>query len=80
MKTNVTDSGSFEFYLPTLDVLLLVENSPETVVIRATRNSLSVAEKERFVRRLATEGFIPDDFQWFCWGDSRVRWSSIIPG
>lgn len=74
MRTNLTEFPSAEFYFPRNDTLILVENSSDGVLVRATRGTFSDPEKERFVRRLAMEGFIADSFQWFSWGQPNVRW------
>jgi hypothetical protein len=56
----------FEFYFADLDNSILVENTESgTVIIRAVRDNVSEERKAFFIRQLATEGFIPDMFQWF---------------
>jgi len=65
MRTQTDSSGQHEFYFRDLDNLILVENRPDGVVIRATRDNFSEARKSFFVRELATEGFIPDSCGWF---------------
>jgi hypothetical protein len=56
----------FEFYFPRLDNMLLVEcHEDSCVTIRMTKDNLSEKQKLFFVRRLAAEGFIPDEYQWF---------------
>lgn len=74
MRTNLTEFSGAEFYFPRNDTLILVENSSDGVLVRATQGTFSDLEKERFVRRLAMEGFIADSFQWFSWGQPNVRW------
>jgi uncharacterized pyridoxamine 5'-phosphate oxidase family protein len=56
----------FEFYFPDLDNLVLVESLEDgNVRVRCTRNNLSEKRKVFFIRELAAEGFIPDNYQWF---------------
>jgi hypothetical protein len=55
----------YEFAFPHLDTLVQVEKHLGTVLVRATRDTFSSARKEYFIRELAAEGFIPDEFQWF---------------
>jgi hypothetical protein len=43
--------------------LIEVENSDGSVIIRAARDNFSERRKEFFVRYLAAEGFIPEDFE-----------------
>jgi len=64
MKTHTHLSRGFEFSFPALDTLVLVEERGDLVLIRATRNSFSLARKLAFVRHLAAEGFISDEFRW----------------
>jgi hypothetical protein len=42
------------------------------VVIRAARSNVPAVSKESFLRYLATEGFVPERYQWNS-GDSRRR-------
>ena len=67
-----------EIYLYRTDNLLRVENDSGRVKVRAMRDNLAAEEKSAFVRQLALEGFIPDEFQGFSeiksTGDGRVRW------
>ena len=60
--------------------LILVENLPDDVVlVRATENNFSAQRKAAFIRALAAEGFIPDEYQSFAeTGPLAVRW--IIDG
>jgi hypothetical protein len=77
MNTPALKSRCFEFYLRDLDTHLQVENpDAETVVVRATRNTLSDRRKIYFIRELAAEGFIPDRCQWYPLpgGIPRVQW------
>ena len=58
-------SQRYEFSFPDLDTLVQVEERAGAVLVRATRDTFSSARKEYFIRELAAEGFIPDEFQWF---------------
>ncbi len=57
-------SGSFEFYFPASDTLVRVENEPDAVIIRMSRDTFSDVRKRAFVRELAAEGFIPEEYTW----------------
>jgi len=79
MKTHTIDPESFEFYFPDRDTLISVENRTDGVVIHATRDTFSEERKVCFIRELAAEGFIPDDYQWInerssFSAHSAVRW------
>lgn len=65
MKTRTIEPESFEFYFSKLDTLVCVENRSNQVLIRATKATFSEAHKACFIRELAAEGFIPNDYQWF---------------
>jgi len=69
---------SFELYVPDLDNHILVENTVNGVVIRASRDNFSDRRKSSFIRQLAAEGYIPDHHEWFCDpeqdGLSGVKW------
>jgi hypothetical protein len=65
MRTENDMTGRFEFAFPVLDTLLRVEVADGDVTIRATRDSFSPQRKARFVRELVSEGFIPEELQWF---------------
>jgi len=65
MKTHTVEPESFEFYFSKLDTLVCVENRSNHVLIRATKATFSEARKACFIRELAAEGFISDDYQWF---------------
>jgi hypothetical protein len=41
-----------------------VEVWEEAVTVRATRNTFTAQRKDSFIRELAAEGFIPDDYRW----------------
>jgi hypothetical protein len=78
MKTHQSRRHSFEFCFPKLDALLLVEETDGEVVIRASRNKFSDERKARFVRYLASEGFIPESYRFHPLAESGsfmgVRW------
>ena len=69
-----------EFYHRSPENLLLaVENQPDGgVIIRATTDNYSERRKELFIRELASEGFIPERFEFLTnTGDDSfvgVRW------
>ncbi|PTX92574.1 hypothetical protein [Opitutus sp. ER46] len=66
MNTPALKTRSYEFTFPDVDTLLKVETpDPETVIVRATRNSFSERRKIAFIRQLAAEGFIADGCQWY---------------
>jgi hypothetical protein len=56
--------------------LILVENNDDGVVIHAARDNLSDCGKACFIRYLAAEGFISDEFEGFGKSGSR-RTTSI---
>ena len=77
MKTQTLSDKSLEFYFPDVDTSLLVEHSGDQVVFRATKNTFTLQRKLHFIHQLATEGFIPDHYQWLSDMDSEgsnVRW------
>jgi hypothetical protein len=56
---------------------ILVQNSESCVVIRAARDNFSEREMAWFIRYLAAEGFISDefeDFQTFDWTGTSITW------
>ena len=62
--------------------LILVENSEDCVVIRASRDNFSEREKVCFIRYLAAEGFISDEFEGFRnsgWHGGSITWL-VNPG
>src|SRR5258708_984500 len=65
MRSLADSPRQHEFYFPRFDNLILVENRPEGVIIRATRDNFSEQRKLFFIRELAAEGFIPDSYSWF---------------
>jgi len=78
MKTQLSEPTSFEFCFPQLDTLALVENQRDEVVIRLTRDTFSEERKLCFIRELAAEGFIPEEYRWFSiktsFSPRRVNW------
>jgi hypothetical protein len=88
MKLHEADTHIFEFAFPALDTLVRVVAAGDDITIRATRDTFSEQRKERFIRELAAEGFIADEFRWRLLsgsgGGGRVRWvvdpSWAMPG
>lgn len=77
VNTPAVKTSGYEFYFRDVDTLVKVENpDPDTVIVRATRNTFSERRKLHFIRRLAAEGFIPDGCQWYPLpaGMPRVHW------
>lgn len=75
MKSQTHVAHTYEFCFPELDTLVLVEELPGEVLIRATRNTFTEARKVAFLRELAQEGFIPDEYGWTNGAlPPRVRW------
>jgi hypothetical protein len=80
MKSIPRESHTFEFCFIELDYTLVrVEESAGDVTIRATADTFSNHRKICFIRELAAEGFIPDDYRWFSLTGSEtytrvVRW------
>ncbi|HWC58992.1 MAG TPA: hypothetical protein VHC44_04790 [Verrucomicrobiae bacterium] len=65
MRVEKVRSKEFQFYIPDLDNIVLVKSHADgTVTVRATKANCSDARKTAFIRRLAAEGFIPDEYQW----------------
>src|SRR3954470_18010644 len=54
-----------ELYLQNPENLILVENTEDGVIIRAARDNFSKQRKLLFIRYLAAEGYILDEFQNF---------------
>ena len=54
---------SYDFYFPDVDTLIRVESMPQSVIIRASRNTFTERRKRSFIHELAAEGFIPDDYE-----------------
>jgi hypothetical protein len=78
MKTRTAETSRFEFSFPNLDTLASVDRTEDGVVIRMSRDTFSEERKACFVRELASEGFISDDYRWLhsAGGNTpgRVRW------
>lgn len=55
---------SYEFSFPMKDTLILVENHADEVIVRATRDTFTEAQKASFIERLGAEGFIPSTCHW----------------
>jgi hypothetical protein len=65
MKSIPAERRVFEFCFLELDYTLVrVEESAGEVTIRATADTFSRKRKSSFIRELAAEGFIPDEYQW----------------
>ena len=65
MKSIPAERRAFEFCFLELDYTLVrVEESAGEVTIRATAYTFSRRRKISFIRELAAEGFIPDEYQW----------------
>ena len=66
MRAQKVLARDFQFYFPDLDNIILVEcHEDESVTIRASKNNVPDERKIFFIRKLATEGFIPDHFELF---------------
>ena len=69
---------TYDFFFGELDTLIRVEKFQGEVVVRCTRESFSRRRREFFIRELAAEGFIPDQFHWELLaediGSRGVRW------
>jgi hypothetical protein len=78
MRAQKVLAKDFQFYLSDLDNIILVEcREDETITVRATKNNCSEQRKITFIRKLAAEGFVPDNYQWFSGatdGSNGVRW------
>jgi hypothetical protein len=66
MPAQLATPERFELYISDLDNHILVENHGGPVLIHASRNNVSERRKASFVRYLAREGYIPDQYEWFC--------------
>lgn len=84
MDTKATPCERLEFSMPRRDNLLLVENHGDRVVIKATRDNLSLRDKSFFIRYLAAEGYIPEAHRRFAdsefEGPPPVTWLSERAG
>src|SRR5947209_10934805 len=76
MGEPTVSTKQFEFYFPDIDTRVLVEEGEEEVVVSATRNAFSELRKTFFIRELAAEGFIPDEYQGFS-GFGAVTWLRV---
>lgn len=66
MRAQKVLARDFQFYFPDLDNIILVQShEDESVTIRASKDNCSEDRKIFFIRKLAAEGFIPDQYQWF---------------
>jgi hypothetical protein len=66
MRAQQVLARDFQFYFPDLDNIILVEShEDESVTIRATKDNCPEGRKLFFIQKLAAEGFIPDQYQWF---------------
>lgn len=78
MRAQKVLARDFQFYFSDLDNIVLVEcGEDESVTIRASKNNVSEQRKISFIRKLAAEGFIPDEYQWFSGstdGSDGLRW------
>lgn len=78
MRAQKVLAKHFQFYFSDLDNIVLVEcGEDESVTVRASKNNVSEQRKIFFIRKLATEGFIPDNYQWFSGstnGSNGVLW------
>ncbi len=78
MRIQKVLSKEYQFYLPDLDNILLVKCEEDgTVTVRASKGNCSEERKVAFLRGLAAEGFIPDEYQLLsdCVDESKgIRW------
>jgi len=78
MRTQKVLAKDFQFYFPDLDNIILVEcHEDESLTVRASKNNVPEERKTFFIRKLAAEGFIPDEYQWFSGstdGSNGVLW------
>ncbi len=78
MRVQKVLTREFQFYIPDLDNIVLVRcDADGSVTVRATRGNCSEERKVAFIRRLAVEGFIPDEYQWLSGGideSNGIRW------
>lgn len=68
----------YEFAFPRHDTLIWVEETGGGITVHATRDTFSAEHKAAFLRELALEGFIPEEYQWAAglegWGRFRIHW------
>jgi hypothetical protein len=78
MRAQKVLARDFQFYFPDLDNIILVEcHEDESLTVRASKNNVPDERKIFFIRKLAAEGFIPDNYQWFSGsmdGSNGLRW------
>jgi len=78
MKAPTVAPRVSDFCFPALDTLIEVEAVDGAVVIRASRDTFSDARRKCFLRDLAAEGFISDEYHWRNstrpGTDGRVQW------
>lgn len=74
MPTKTSLPVSFEFSTFNPENLILVENEPGRVLIRAAYDNFSPRRKSFLVRQLAAEGYIPDEYELF----TEVAWNQGV--
>lgn len=78
MRAQKVLAKDFQFYFPDLDNIILVEShEDESVTIRASKDNCPEERKIFFIHKLAAEGFISDQYQWFSGppdGSNSVLW------
>lgn len=79
---SATRPATYDFFFGDLDTLIRVEELGGEVLVRCSRESFSPRRKEFFIRELAAEGFIPDEFRWMPLaegiGSRGVKWVTDI--
>ncbi len=65
MSTKVFEPRKSEFYHRNPENFILVENHEAGVTIRAAFANFGERRRQLFIRELAAEGFIPDEYQFF---------------
>ena len=78
MRRSLSEPICSQFRFPRLDTHVRVEVSDESVTIRATRDTFSSIRKDFFVRELAAEGFIPDQYRWASQAHVGVSYGRIL--
>lgn len=75
MNTHAHPPPCYVFDFPPIDTVVAVEPSANGVIIRSSRNTFSAARKTCFIRELAAEGFIGEEYgsDWFS-ASGAVRW------
>jgi hypothetical protein len=78
MRTQIPVAETCELYIAALDNHFLIENNAGGVVVHASRDNVSERRKAALIRYFATEGYIPDRYEWFsepqAEGFFGVRW------